>query len=301
MRNLSTKGLSMSQAQSISNLCNQRAQEISNQISSVNNAEKTVTIDRQKYVTVPGIAFPSNIKDLILEKSRLHACQGFLMEAIKAKDALINRIRYEDFTYDVKVPERQQAPSISLLETVEESWGWERLLDSEMADYLMNEAYSAHIGQFIHNRGKLDTLRRELNNLPSIEWMEVETGKKSPVQVTKHHTSASLLELHEELAQAHRSFEQRVNYFKAKVKNLVTDENARIQKLNAERLGERNKLQSDLDQEWSLQYTAWSNQREEDEKHFESERELRIKDAAALRISVDSRFQDVIDLFITAE
>lgn len=301
MRNLSNKGLSMSQAQSVSNLCNQRAQEINNTISSVNNAEKTVVVDRQKYITVPGIAFPSNIKDLILEKSRLHACQAFLMEAIKAKDSLLNSIKDEEFICTIECPERTILPSVRLEELVDEQWGWNQLSDSEMSDYLMNEAYASHIGQFIHNRGKLDTLRRELTNLPSIEWMEVEYNKKNPVQVVKHHTSAYLLQLHEELAQAHRSFEQRVNYFKAKVKNLVTDENARIQKLNAERLGERNKLQSDLDQEWSLQYTAWSNQREEDEKHFESQRELRIKDAAALRISVDSRFQDVIDMFITAE
>lgn len=301
MRNLSTKGLSMSQAQSISNLCNQRAQEIANTIASVNNAEKAVTIDRKDYVTVPGIALPANIKELILEKSRLHACQGFLMEAIKGKDALINSIRYEEFIYDVKVPERQQAPAVSLLDSVEESWGWQQLSDSEMADYLMNEAYAAHIGQFIHNQGKLDSLRRELNKIPSIEWLELETGKKSPVKVTKHHTSASLLELHEELAQAHRSFEQRVNYFKAKVKNLVTEENSRIQRVNADVLAERKKIQGELDQEWTVAYTDWSNARDVAESQFESERELRIKDAAALRINVDSRFQPVVDLFITAE
>ena len=301
MRNLSNKGLSMSQAQSVSNLCNQRAQEINNTISSVNNAEKTVVVDRQKYITVPGIAFPSNIKDLILEKSRLHACQGFLMEAIKAKDGLISDIQDEEFVYDVQVPEREMAPSVRLDESVTEQWGWNQLSDSEMSDYLMNEAYASHIGQFIHNRGKLDTLRRELTNMPSIEWMEVEYNKKNPVQVVKHHTSASLLQLHEELAQQHRAYEQRVNYFKAKVKNLVTDENARIQKLNAERLGERARLQGEFDQEWTVAYTEWSNARDIAESQFKSERELRIKDAAALRISVDSRFQDVIDMFITAE
>jgi hypothetical protein len=34
---------------------------------------------------------------------------------------------------------------------------------------------------------------------------------------------------------------------------------------------------------------------------FNSQRELNIKDAAALRINVDPRFQHVIDMFITAE
>jgi len=34
---------------------------------------------------------------------------------------------------------------------------------------------------------------------------------------------------------------------------------------------------------------------------FNSQRELKIKEAAALRISVDPRFQHVIDMFITSE
>jgi hypothetical protein len=38
------KGLSLSQAQSISNLCNQRAREISAQLSGVNNYSKSVSI-----------------------------------------------------------------------------------------------------------------------------------------------------------------------------------------------------------------------------------------------------------------
>ncbi len=38
----------------------------------------------------------------------------------------------------------------------------------------------------------------------------------------------------EELAAKHREFEQRVNYFKAMVKNLVTTRNAQIAKHNAD-------------------------------------------------------------------
>ena len=37
---LSTKGLSLSQAQSISNLCNQRATDISGELNGINNVEK---------------------------------------------------------------------------------------------------------------------------------------------------------------------------------------------------------------------------------------------------------------------
>jgi hypothetical protein len=41
---LSAKGLSLSQAQSISNMCNQRVREINNKLSVVNNASKTLEI-----------------------------------------------------------------------------------------------------------------------------------------------------------------------------------------------------------------------------------------------------------------
>lgn len=42
-------GLSISQAQSISNLCNQRAEEINQEISSINNFSKSVRTYEKSY------------------------------------------------------------------------------------------------------------------------------------------------------------------------------------------------------------------------------------------------------------
>ena len=47
---LSSKGLSMSQAQSISNLCNQRSKEITNKLGDINNISKHLTIGEDTYV-----------------------------------------------------------------------------------------------------------------------------------------------------------------------------------------------------------------------------------------------------------
>ncbi len=55
-----------------------------------------------------------------------------------------------------------------------------------------------------------------------LEFMEIETGKKTPLKVTIHHTPEQLLEIHEELAALHRGYEQKVNYFKSKVKAFVS-------------------------------------------------------------------------------
>lgn len=298
MRNLSTKGLSMSQAQSISNMCNQRAQEIANKIGVVNNAEKTITIGDKTYIETRGNKMPADIIELINEKATLHACQGFLMEALKAKDAELNRLRRMSFVFDTPQPVYKEADEITVESSVDENWGWAQLSDAEYAEYLDADSKAAHIGQFIHKNGKLDKLRIELPTIKSLEWITVEDGKKTPVEVTVHHNSSDLLDLHEKLALQHRELEQRVNYYKAKVKNLVTVENARIHAENMVKSQEYQKAQAALDEAYTIAMNDWRNARAVAANEFEKNRELAIKDTAALRINVDPRFQPVIDMFI---
>ena len=302
MRNLANKGLSMSQAQSISNLCNQNAQEIAREIESYNNCSKMISISGQSYLLQEGIVIAEDILDKLKTKGDLHATQAFLMEAIKSKESEIGRIR--NLTPDIShltQPVRVYAPDYEIEYNVEDSWGWSQLTDSEYSEYLQEEALASHLGQFIHKNGKLSELRRELPNISTLEWFEVEDGKKTPVKVTKHHHPSSLMELHEEVAELHRKHEQRVNYYKAKVKNLVSDENARIQKENANKAAEFLKLEKELNQNYQLEMDAYNGEVLRLTMEFNSQRELDIKAAAALRINVDPRFQDVIDLFIQIE
>jgi hypothetical protein len=302
MRNLSTKGLSMSQAQSISNLCNQNALEIQRELESYNNCSKTITISGQSYEMQEPSVIPYNILEKLKIKGDLHACQAFLMEAIKGKDAEIERIQNTrpDFSHLVE-PKRQYATDYDVIHNVDESWGWSRLSDVEYSEYLQVEAMASHLGQFIHKNGKLSSLRKELSNMPSIEWFNVEDNKKTPVKITKHHDSQSLMQLHEDVAEEHRKYEQRVNYFKAKVKNLVSDENARIQKENADKAAIFLKQEEALNREYTLAMDEYKGELCRLTMEFNSQRELNVKAAAALRINVDPRFQKVIDLFMTPE
>jgi hypothetical protein len=302
MRNLSNKGLSMSQAQSISNLCNQNAQEISREIESYNNFSKSINIGSDSYELQAGIPIANDIIEKLKNKGDLHACQAFLMEAIKSKDAEISRLRNmsPDFSHLV-APERTHVPDYEINYGVEESWGWQQLTDSEHSEYLQAEAMASHLGQFIHKNGKLTELRKELHNIPQVEWMMVKDGEKSPIKVTKHHMSASLMMLHEEIAELHRTYEQRVNYYKAKVKNLTSDENARIQKENADKAAEFLKLEKEVAQEYRDAMDAYNGEILRLTMEFNSQRELKIKETAALRINVDSRFQHVVDMFLTTE
>jgi len=295
---LASKGLSMSQAQSISNLCNQRSRDISFKLRDINNVEKVLKIGEETYVETPGKKMPENVVDLLADKSRLHATQAFLMENIKAKEEMLTAIKHKQMEFDLEIPKCGELQDAEIESSVNEDWGWAQLSISEYNEYLEAEAFASHVGQFIHKGGKLDNLRSELPTIKTLEWIEVESGKKTPLKVSVHHTAEELGDLHEKLAGVHRNYEQRVNYFKAKVKNLVTTENARIAKENAVKeasVAEVNqKVLSDYNkvkEEWQASYRKASHL-------FEEERQNGIKETAALRISIDPRFQDVIDMFL---
>lgn len=302
MKHLSTKGLSMSQAQSISNLCNQRALEIQRELDSYNVCSKSIRVNGEDYSLEDAYPMPSAILELLKEKGRLHATQAFLMEAIKEKDSVINRIISTTFDHSHIVrPEFPEIPEPIELYDVSEAWGWAQLSASEHSEYLEAEAMASHLGQFIHNRGKLDKMRREVADLPAIEWMSVKEGEKTPVRINKHHTSQELLATHEQIAAAHRVYEQRVNYYKAKVKNLVSDENARIQKVNSDLWAQYDAEVSKQSEIRNQAFNAYRTQVQKENADFNAAREEQVKATAALRISVDPRFQPVIDMFITAE
>jgi hypothetical protein len=297
---LSDKGLSLSQAQSISNLCFQRTQDIANQLGVINNSEKTLKIGQETYIETQGNPIPKNVVDLILEKGLLHAAQAFLMENIKAKDLLLKELKSKGFVSPLIYPDYVKYHSFEAKEFVEEKWGWEQLSVAEYNEFLEAEAFAAHIGQFIHKNGILDRLRSELPNIKTLEWIELEVGKKSPVIVTPHHTPEYLSELHEELSALHRKYEQRVNYFKSKIKNAVTAENARRAKVNGDEQAQCNEYNQTVLDAHEKALREWNNAYKEAHLVWEEARLKEIENIINLKIEVPTRFQPVVDEFLNS-
>jgi hypothetical protein len=295
---LASKGLSLSQAQSISNLCNQRSRDIQSNISVINNAEKTLKFEGTDYVKQVANPMPANIVELLTEKSRLHATQAFLMENIRAKDELLASKRRELLNFDKESPDSPDLIWAEELDHASEAWGWEQLTTAQWEEYLEAEAYAAHIGQFIHKGGKLDELRKELPTMELLEWAEIETGKKTPVQVERHHTLSELSATHETLSGLHRQYEQRVNYFKAMVKNAVTVENARRERVNADEAARVNQINKELTVQYETLRREWIEARKQAEFAFNEAKQKDIEQIAALRIEVPARFQTVVDEFL---
>ena len=295
---LASKGLSMSQAQSISNLCNQRSKDITAQLADINNVSKVLKIGEETYTETQANPIPVNVVELLTAKARLSATQAFLMENIKAKDELINKIKYEVYNYDVDPPVRPKTISETVPSAIDEDFGWDTLTAAEYNEFIEAEAYASHIGQFIHKGGKLDKLRAELPTIKTLEFMEIEVGKKTPMKVSIHHTAEQLLSVHEQLAALHRGFEQRVNYFKSKIKNATTSENARIQKERGIIQARVNNENAEAANNYKLAYDKWSGEERQAQHEFEEKRQARIQDAVNLKIEVAERFQDVVNEFL---
>jgi len=296
---LSTKGLSLSQAQSISNLCFQESKDIQSKIENINNCEKTLTLPTGVYVETQGFPIPNDIGKLLHKKATLHATQAFLMENIQAKSNLIEELKNKKFVYNVPKPEEPNLEYFFEKESVDEDWGWEQLTVDEHNEYLESEAYASHYGQFIHKGGKLDKLRNELPKLKTLEWIEIEKDKKTPLNVSIHHNIEQLGDLHKEFSSIHRDHEQRVNYFKAKVKNLVTIENARIANENANIQGKINDENKKLTRDYVNLINEWQNDYRKANMEFNAEIQNEIGRVSSLRISVDPRFKPVIDQYLS--
>lgn len=297
MRNLDTKGLSMSSAQTVSNMCNQTVREIDNILDSVNNASKTITIDGKDLTETEGFKMPENVIDLLKDKAKLRATQAFLMEALKGKDEELKRLKKLSFCFSTveEAPDFPDYREYNGKDSVDEDWGWSKLSDSEMNDYWEAEAYASHIGQFIHKNGKLDKLRNELTTLKSLEWITVKDGEKTPIQVVKHHSREQLFDIHSELSELHRTYEQKVNYFKAKVKNLVSSENARLATESAKAITEVNVFNTELRNIYNAECKSYSERQAAWLSSRESEREMAINAVSLLRITVPSQFKETVD------
>jgi hypothetical protein len=277
MKNLGKNGLSMSQAQSISNLCNQRAIEIDNTVDNFNVIAKTLTIDGEIYEKVEAKPISDNIIDLIMEKAKYNGQQE------------------QPHLGHIVMPEKKYIDTPEYKDTVTEDWGWQQLSVKEMAEYLDVEAQAAQVGKFIHKRGKLSQLRHQLAQFSPLEFTDIYGDRKTPVKVTKHHSAEELHGMHEAFAKIHRECNQRVNYFKAKVKNLISAENEKIHRENAVLKSRYEAEVQANNAEYSMAIEEYRNTKDVFVTEFYADRESRLNEASKKRINVDPRFQEVID------
>jgi len=297
MRNLSTTGLSMSDAQTISNLCNQAAMSIDKKLKYVNNHEETLDLSGKINILQKGVSMPENVIELLIKKTQLHGCQAYLREAMKLKENLMNHERQRTFVFNKELPRAPDRMYPELIPIVTETWGWNQLTDTEYNEYLKYEAVASHIGQFIHDGSILDKLREQLPTIPTVKWFE-RKDLVLPITIVVHHKMENLDKLHLELAKLHRGAEKIVNKYKAKVKNLVAKKNHEINLENRAAQETSQKEYEDLYKVYLKKYEEYVTEQKAEKLKFDDEVATKISEYSTLKIVSLPEYKDIIEEFI---
>lgn len=231
---LSDQGLSMSEANHIANMIKERVLVIDSPIIATNSYKKTmlhagtdILIDNP----IPVLDFYK----VTLEKGQLFSFSAWLREAIKAKDELLDitipRMSSDDFlvaneAFILDSPTLPVLPGHGIVKkTVSESDIIGKFTIAEKSEYLTAESMAAHIGNLIHDKGKLAELRRESKNPKVIEYKILRDGggsKEYPVTLETIYLTGYLDEEFFKLQKEHRVWEQKLNALKSKIKTDIS-------------------------------------------------------------------------------
>ena len=293
-------GLSMTDAQSISNMCNQKVSEIEASIKKSNNFSSKFTHNNETVTFSEPKPLPTNVVELIKEAGEITGLQAYLMEAIKEKNVILDCIRFRDFKFDLDKPLRAIYEEYKDIKPqVNEDWGFNQLSEKERVEYLTAEAMASKIGKgYIHSDGYISKLRKGLENTSLVDFIELKQGERTPVIFTPHHSSEQLFNIHTELERVHRDNEKRVNYYKAKVKNMISEENVKINSENAIEIARVDAINEKIDNDYQVARSKYNAEKAQALKAFESEREKDLKKASALKIKVPESLQNILNNFI---
>ena len=291
---LSKTGLSITQAQSISNLCNQYCVEIDNVLQNINIISKEFTFNQEHFIEQKANEVPANLIELLNKKGEYSSLQAFLMENIKLKDSLLEEAENKYFRFEESSPLQPKFIDPRGLPRITEV----QLSEEDRIDYLIQESFASQIGKFIHKGEKLDMLRKEASNTPLVEWKKIDSNITIPVKNTIHTTPEELFKIHLQLVEIHRVHAQKLNYYKAKMKNQLSDLNEEIVRKNAEEYDKASsKYQKEL-QEYNEEFRKYEERYHKALFAFQEEKEKEMKRIASLRIRIPEIFKPLVDTLL---
>jgi hypothetical protein len=246
------KSVTITEAQSVSNLCNQKSLYILSKLESYNVCQKTILMsslanstNNEEVVKIKCKKLDQfKVKEFLERLGSYAGLQAFLMEHIKLKNHLIHKVESTILHYspmndeiaelatqvinlERKVSNLNARAGYSKLDVID----FEDTLDKAVIlEYLLSEAHASKIGSFIHKDSKLEKMRKELANLPTMEYEMFPDKRSAIVQIEPNYEDDVLEKLHAELSDKHRKFERKVNSFKGQRNDYSADIEAKERK-----------------------------------------------------------------------
>lgn len=223
---LGSQGLTSAEANYTANIVKELCERISVELKSMSLFSGILHFNGQEksYVKQSKV---DNLKDKCMEEGNLYALSAWLREAIKTKDNFISKSQTDNFTKELKP--NPTYPSLENIKT-EEMIKYTLPID-ELGEYLSYEAKAAHIGKKVHPNGIFDKWFTEIKNTPTVQLHP--DNKDYVITLTQVVLEEDLYKVYFELQKEYREAEQKVNYYKAKVKNMWTEEASKVNSRNS--------------------------------------------------------------------
>lgn len=289
------KGLSMSEANTVAGKAGDIADTVARLLNQTGSFIKTIELDG-KTVTLLAPKKIDNLVEVCKKDGELYGLKAYLMEAIKAKNALIDRLKTVDVKDFSEKTEKFRAYDLEedeypVHQPVNENTALQKWNLEDRAEYYLLEAQVAHLGKKIHPNGVLDKLAQESFEGVRFEREELNSGqggtKTHIAEVVSVYTPEEAQTAFYALHDARRTLEKRLNFFKARLQN----------ELNALQIEGEKDFQKRLNEYTELQ----KKKREEDERlrsALQSRRLKLVKEASDLKILLPKTLKEIYDFVV---
>ena len=274
---LDTKGLTTAEANYTANIIKELCERISNEIKQLTLFKGTLNF-QGKQTEYNKVYKVENLEEKCLEEGNLYALSAWLREAIKAKEALLKQVENDNFDISL-LNEVNYGKAISLLTEDEVKYS---LPINELAEYLAYEAKAAHIGKKVHPNGIFEQWFNMIKNTPKVQINEI--NKDYIVEFDQVVDEKDLYQVYFTLQKEYREAEQKVNYYKAKVKNLLNERN---QEINQKNRALQDKLSQDLEIQNSKNLAL--------QAEINNLRGQKLKEVSELKIIIPNELQKTLD------
>lgn len=310
---LDEKGLTMSAANHQANMVKEQMQSIASNLSRTNGFTSTVSV-KDKDVKLDNYITIEDLDKEAIKEGVYYGLSAWLREGIQAKEQALEMIKsaniseftLEDESEAIEIPDMPFLEAI-VLEQYTELDAINELTIKERQEYLAVEAAAAHLGKKLHvnasvstnlrgqrveasKDGKILEMRNQLNGFRETNLIEYSLGgpTKEVCVVTNSplYTREYMDKLFLQLQEQHRSYEERLNYYKGILKDKVATKNIELTEEYCKKTSEANRAYKEKKRAWDAIVDASDKQYSEINQGRENMRLQVAKYVAKLKIII---------------
>lgn len=269
------EGYTSTSANHIANIAKEKATEIEAKLNSITFVTKSVSLissDEKKVIKQPSTS-PTEIEWLIEEKGKLYSLMAWLREAIKKKDAELERISDIGPSDLESYPVRPNVPKTVTGEDAILAFN-----TKELNEYISLQAQCAVIGKYIHPEGEYSVARNQYYKCLETPYVVKGEGRDTLIYQTEQTAeSKDVDDTFFRLQAKHRELQARLNRYEYRIKQFISN------------------YTQDLNEEYNRQFNAYMIEKQKFDSQFKIAKQQLLESVSNLRIIIPKALEPIVN------